>query len=335
LKKLQSLCASLLLVITCSAIAAEPTLPELFKRAKDEFASGDYKASLADFELLDANSAKPGFEADRAKLIPVVTFYRGANLAALGRKNDAKEAFISYLEYVPTAAIASPAFPKATVDIFEQARKESAGRSSTIRTAYLSFVAPNGWTLPADEHWIESPVKYLLTAAQKKDYAALTTPAARQTFIDAFWKDLDPTPATEANELRAEFERRMAFADETLGTPKLAGHLTDRAAVFAFLGPPTYAGVKALATGDDSMDQLRSGGRATGAPDLQQRGGQGQRESWYYRPGRIPAGVPYREVRFDFMTKEGYGTAVLQKDPEPMQTLGIAAESARRDKKLN
>src|SRR5436309_4708072 len=119
MKTLQSLCAALLLLITCSAVAADPTLPELFKRGKDKFAAGDYKGSLADFELLDANSAKPGLEADRAKLIPVVTFYRGANLAALGRKNDAKEAFIAYLALMPAAAIKSPPFPQTTVDNFE------------------------------------------------------------------------------------------------------------------------------------------------------------------------------------------------------------------------
>ncbi|MEA2337047.1 MAG: hypothetical protein QOE82_1054, partial [Thermoanaerobaculia bacterium] len=59
------------------------------------------------------------------------------------------------------------------------------------------------------------------------------------------------------------------------------------------------------------------------------------REAWYYRSERLPHDVPYREVRFDFITKEGYGTAVLQKESEPMQTLGIAAEAARREKKLN
>jgi GWxTD domain-containing protein len=328
------LCAGLLL-ITCNAVAADPNLPDLFKRAKDKFAGGDYKGSLADFELLDRTSAQPGFEADRVKLIPVVTFYRGANLAALGRKDEAKEAFIAYLGYTPTASIASPPFPKATVELFEQARKEADGRSNTISTAYAAFSKPSGWSLPADEHWIESPMKYLLTPAQKKEYATFTSNAERATFIEAVWKQLDPTPTTDANELRNELERRLAFADASFATPKLPGHLTERAAVFTFLGPPTYAGVKSL-TSEESLDQSRGSSRyAIGGRDLEREGSHGQRESWYYRAGRIPAGVPFPEVRFDFITKEGYGTSVMQKDSGPMQTLGIAADAARRDKKLN
>jgi len=335
MKPLFSLCAVLLL-LAVSALAVDPTLPELFKRAKDEFAAGSYQRSLTDFDLLDTNSAKPGFEADRAKLIPVLTFYRGANLAALGRKDAAKEAFITYLAYMPNAAIASPAFSKATVDLFEQARKEAAGRTNTVSTAFATFIKPADWSLPADEHWIESPVKYLLTPAQKKEYATFTTNAERGAFAESFWKQLDPTPATGVNELRNEFDRRLAFADANLGTPKLPGHLTDRGAVFAILGVPTYVGVKDLAPGDETMDQLRGVTRGfAGGPALERQGHHGQRESWYYRPGRIPAGVPFPEVRVDFITKEGYGTSVLQKDAGPMQTLGIAADAVRRDKKLN
>lgn len=334
--RLRTLLAAALLLLTASALASEPTLPELFKRAKDKFASGDYKGSLADFELLDRNSAKPGFENDRAKLVPVVTFYRGANLAALGRKNDAKEAFIAYLASTPNAAIASPPFPKATVDIFELARQESATRSVTVRTAYAAFTPPPDWSMLNDEHWIETPIRYLLTPAQKKEYATFTTNTERSAFIEAFWKQLDPTPTTELNELRDEFERRVAFADANFATPKQAGRYTERAAVFTFLGAPTYVGVKEVASGDETMDQLRSGGRyVIGGRELERQGSHGQRESWYYRPGRIPAGVPFPEVRFDFVTKEGYGTSVMQKDSEPMQALGIAADAARRDKRLN
>jgi GWxTD domain-containing protein len=334
--KLRTLLVAALLLIACSAFATDPTLPELFKRAKDRFASGDYKGSLADFELLDATSAKPGFEADRAKLIPVVTFYRGANLAALGRKLDAKAAFVTYFGYVPNAAIASPPFPKATVDIFEQARKEADQKSTTVSAAFATFAKPADWSLAPDTHWIESAVRYLVTPAQKKEYATFTTDAERASFIEAFWKQLDPTPTTEMNELRNEFERRLAFADTYFSIPKQPGRITERGAVFAFLGPPTYVGVKDLAAEDDAVNQLRGNGRfVVGGPALQRQGSQGQRESWYYRPGRIPAGVPYPEVRFDFITKEGYGTSVMQKDSEPMQTLGIAAEAVRRNLKLN
>lgn len=334
--RLRPFLVAALLLITCSAFASDPTLPELFKRAKDRFASGDFKGSLADFELLDTNSAKPGFETDRTKLLPVITFYRGANLAALGRKAEAKTAFVTYLGYVPAAVIASPPYPKATVDIFEQARKEAASQSTTVSAAFATFMTPPNWSLAPDEHWIESPVRYLLTPAQKKEYATFTSDAERASFIEAFWKQLDPTPTTEVNELRNEFNRRLAFADTYFANPKQVGRLTERGAVFTFLGPPTYVGVKDLGAEDDAVNQLRSNGRyVVGGPSLQRQGAIGQRESWYYRPGRIPAGVPFPEVRFDFITKEGYGTSVMQKDSEPMQTLGVATDAVRRTLKLN
>jgi GWxTD domain-containing protein len=357
MKHFRVLCCSSMLLLTLSVFAADITLPDLFKRAKDEFAAGSYQRSLTDFELLDSTSAKPGFESDRAKLIPVVTFYRGANLAALGRKDDAKEAFITYIGYVPTAGIASPPFPKATVDLFEVARKEAAGRSNTIGVAYTTFITPSSWTLAADEKWIESPVRYLLTPAQKKEYATITTNAERAAFVDAFWKQLDPTPETDANELRREFERRVAFADVTWSTEKMPGRLSDRAAIFAFLGIPTYASQSNVATGDDTMAALRSGGNGDmanytgkskfnpGGPalpqqrsntdNLEQDFNRGNRESWIYRKERLPKGIAFQEVRVSFVTKQGYGTGVLQKDPQPMQALGFAAEAARRDKQLN
>ena len=166
-------CAVLLSFSAVAIFAADPSLPELFKRAKEKFAAGDNKGSLSDFELLDTNSAKPGFENDRAKLLPVVTFYRGANMAALGRKAEAKDAFIAYLGFVPTASIASPPFPKTTVDLFEQARNQAGMTSQTIAVAYAAFAAPANWTLASDEHWIETPVRYLLTPAQKTKFADL------------------------------------------------------------------------------------------------------------------------------------------------------------------
>ncbi|HXH39548.1 MAG TPA: hypothetical protein VNN08_13035, partial [Thermoanaerobaculia bacterium] len=71
MKHLRILTSAVLLLITCSAIAADPTMPEIFKRGKDRFAAGDFKGSLADFEMLDTMSARPENAAARVKLIPV------------------------------------------------------------------------------------------------------------------------------------------------------------------------------------------------------------------------------------------------------------------------
>ncbi len=185
----------------------------------------------------------------------------------------------------------------------------------------------------------------------------MTTNAERAAFIEAFWKQLDPTPATEENEFRRELERRIAFADVTWTTDKLPGRLSDRAAIFAFLGIPTYAAQANIGTSDDTMAALRSGGNGdlgdytgkskfvpggTAPPpkhsdtdNLEQDYNRGSRESWIYRKERLPKGIAFQELRVSFVTKQGYGTAVLQKDPQPMQALGFAAEAARRDKQLN
>ncbi|MEK6371784.1 MAG: GWxTD domain-containing protein [Acidobacteriota bacterium] len=342
----------LLIVSLCSAA----TLPEIFKQAKDAFGRGDYKQSLADFDLLDAESQKPGFEADRAKLAPVILFYRGANLAALGKKDEAKETFISYLIFMPNASIASPPFPKDVVALFDAARKEADGRSNTVSAAFATFMTPAGWSLPTDEHWTETPVRYLLTPAQKQEYESLTTPADRATFADRVWGQLDPTPGTPANEFRAEFERRVAFADATWTTEKAPGRIGDRATVIVFLGPPTYAAMGSLGTADDTMSAMRARGnadmdaglvgksrrgtstaRAIQKPtdNLEQDYNRGGRESWVYRQDRMPKDVPFHEIRVDFLSKQGYGAGVLQKEPQVMQTLGGAVDAALRDKKFS
>lgn len=339
--------------------AGAATLPEMFKQAKDEFARGEYQKSLADFEALDAASQQPGFENDRAKLAGVILFYRGANLAALGKRAESVDTFLTFLAMQPNASITNPPYSKEIVAAFDQARKDSATRSNTVSAAYATFLVPAGWSLPADEKWTQSPVRYLLTPAQKQEYESLTTAADRATFVDRFWKQLDPTPATDVNEFRREFERRVAFADATWSTDKAPGRLGDRAAVFVFLGAPTYAAMGNLRTGDDAMSAMRAGGngdmnqslvggkavaprggpaqapRPSSTDNLEQDYNRGVRESWVYRGTRIPKGIAFQEVRYDFVTKEGYGSGVLQKDPQPMQMLGQAASIAKANKQLN
>jgi hypothetical protein len=141
-------------------------------------------------------------------------------------------------------------------------------------------------------------------------------------------------------------------------TDKQPGRYNDRAPVFVFLGAPTYTAMSKIGASEDAIASLRANGnddmgraaRSSNStnpagfstlsgqqPDenLDQTLNRGTKESWVYRQGRIPKGIAFQEVSFQFLTKQGYGTAVLQKDSEPMQTLGLSAEIARRDKKLN
>lgn len=346
----------LLALLTAAASFAQESLPDVFNRMKSEFGAGDYSKSLADVETLDALTRKAGFEKDRAKLNGPITFYRAANLAALGRRDDAREEFINFLALSPNAAITSPPFPKPVAQAFQQAQKIMAGRNNTLAVTYASFTVPAGWKLRADSTWALSPVRYLLSNEEKKTFAALATDAEREAFVANFWKAFDPTPDTPENEFRTEFERRVAFADTTFATDKTSGRESDRALIFAFLGPPSFAGASSMSASDDSIAMLR-GGKATppitsktagasargfdqltgnsGADSLETPDKLGTRESWYYRSGRIPEHVPFKELRFDFLTKEGYGEGVLQKDPNILQTLGMATGNARKDKKLN
>ena len=340
-----------LLCCAYAAAASNPQLPQLFAEAKTKFNAGDHKGSLADFEKLDELSARPGHEKDRAQLLPVVTFYRGANLAALGRKEEAREAFVAYLGYAPTATIQSPPYPKATVQIFDSARKEAAGRSTGIVGAYARFVVPAGWTLEPDERWADTPIRYLLSGSEKKMFSELRSDADRAAFISRFWNAIDPSDGTSTNELRMEIEKRIAFADTTFGTEKLAGRFTDRAAVFVFLGAPTFATEAALTSGDDMMSALRTGGNEDmrrlskagstaltprpSSDNLEQEGNRGRREAWHYRGSRVPSGLSHMEVRFDFLTKKGYGDGVLQKEAISNEVLGRAAATARETGKLN
>jgi GWxTD domain-containing protein len=342
-----------LLLLASAAIAADPALPALFAKAKQEFQKSQYSQSLADFDELDKRSQQPGNEADRKQLDPVIAFYRAANLAALGRASEARSAFVTYLALMPKASLDPKSFPKPVIDAFVAARREvGSGVETGLSREYAEFQPASADAIPVDVHWAETPVRYLLTSDQKRDWAKLTTDAARRDFVDAFWKGLGS--GNEGTALRRELERRMVFAEKKFGTDKRPGLLTDRALVFTLLGPPSYAASTPLRAGDEKVDAMRGGannspisaanpglsGHTTGSSatgmdmitgsrpgdglmtDLER----GTREAWYYRRDRLSAAMRYSELRVDFISREGYGTGLMQRDPVTLQALGQASE---------
>src|SRR5262249_6618518 len=247
--------------VLLSSLLLLPNLPDLFPKSKQYFQTGAYADALKTLGELDQESQKPGLERDRAALLPALLFYKGASLAALGRKDEAVEAFHEYLILQPNAQLDPARYPRSVITALEEARhtrnqpNQAPKMEGGLAAAYAVFPRPE--TSPSEtigDDWPEGPVRALLTPEEKRDFGRYGDPIARATFVTGFWKLRDPKPETPENEFRDEFEKRVAFADAHFTQDETRGSLTDRGLVFILLGPPTYSGRKPLQTGDDVAD---------------------------------------------------------------------------------
>ena len=89
------------------------------------------------------------------------------------------------------------------------------------------------------QKWLEEEVVYIITSRERDVFEKLQTDREREIFIEAFWKQRDPTPGTPQNEFREEHYQRIRYASEyfSRGTPR-PGWRTDRGRIYIILGPP-------------------------------------------------------------------------------------------------
>jgi len=95
-------------------------------------------------------------------------------------------------------------------------------------------------TLPARyQQWLAEEVAYIVAPRERTVFLALQTDRERDIFIEAFWKQRDPSPGTERNEFKEEHYSRLEYANSVYGrsTP-LPGWKTDRGRIYIILGPP-------------------------------------------------------------------------------------------------
>jgi GWxTD domain-containing protein len=339
--------------LPASGALAQASLNDLFQRGKTEFKMGSYAASLETFKKLDEASLQPGNEAARAKLEPLIAFYRGVNLAALGQADAAGKDFEIYLAAFPNAHLDPAAFPRPVIAEFDKTREKvrpqsaagapRAGEDSGILLAYSTFrTDPNPPTI-FDEKWAEGAIRFLMTKAESDAWQRIGSSQERAEFITKFWLRRDPNPQTPENEFRQEIERRVQFADSRFAQEEKKGSATDRGLVFVLLGPPSYIAQKPFKPDDDSIQAARAAPTKETSYDqlgrrvvnyvprepLTAQTIQGTREIWYYRHDRLPKNVRFPEVNFEFITKKGIGTMVLQRDNQDILiTLDLAARAA-------
>ena len=106
-----------------AVFAGAATLPELLQKAKEEFRNGSFTDVLRTLSEIELESAKPGLERDRVALEPIVAFYRGAAYASLGKKEEARSSFATFLKHQPNASLDAGLYSKKVIAALEDARR--------------------------------------------------------------------------------------------------------------------------------------------------------------------------------------------------------------------
>jgi len=92
---------------------------------------------------------------------------------------------------------------------------------------------------PKYKQWLEEEVVYIITPLEKDVFLRLETDRERDLFMEAFWRQRDPTPGTPVNEFKEEHDRRIQYVNRTFGrTTSLPGWKTDRGRFYILLGEP-------------------------------------------------------------------------------------------------
>jgi len=82
--------------------------------------------------------------------------------------------------------------------------------------------------------------RYIIQEKEKDAFMQLTSDRDRDIFIEAFWKQRDPTPGTPENEFRTEHLKRFEYVNEYFKrSTQREGWMTDQGRFYIILGPPT------------------------------------------------------------------------------------------------
>jgi GWxTD domain-containing protein len=111
------------------------------------------------------------------------------------------------------------------------------------------------WSKPETD--LMQEMKLALPEKELREFRAMSK-GHREIYLDAFWKALDPTPGTAVNEVKEEFERRLAFANAHFGETE-KGIYTDRGMIYIRYGEPDDRQVQVMPVGDSSLDRVLTG----------------------------------------------------------------------------
>lgn len=110
----------------------------------------------------------------------------------------------------------------------------------TLTAALLVCLAAPAFAQLSPEvvEWGKGPYQFLLTKEEAATWRSLQSDADARALVALFWARRDPTPATPANEYRAEIEGWIQYADANFTSEGTRGSLTDRGKTIILYGRP-------------------------------------------------------------------------------------------------
>ena len=89
---------------------------------------------------------------------------------------------------------------------------------------------------PDDADFINK-IRYLISEKERRIFLEVPDDE-KKAWIEEFWKQRDPDPGTEENELKMEYYNRIELATEMFRTELKSGWMTDRGRIYILFGPP-------------------------------------------------------------------------------------------------
>jgi hypothetical protein len=102
----------------------------------------------------------------------------------------------------------------------------------------------------------------------------------------------------------------VAFADDTFGSERTRGSLSDRGRVFVLIGVPNRVTLKPLYQSNVLPSRLGDAGNK-----------QGTMERWVFDRDRLPVPLPRQAIEFVFIDAPDYGDHILQRDAYTIKEL--------------
>ena len=318
--------ASFTLFVAIGGFAQSPavTVADALDKARAHIAKGEFAAAV---NLLEPTlRVAPSISDDkmRDQALAAMHFYAAVGYAGMNQDREARAHLREFFALTPKAShVDERKYDRHFVTIFNSmlpVREEDRDSFSMYYPGYRAHAASlaREVVLPG---WGGNPVLELLaSSAEKRQWNALQTEQEKARFIADFWQRRDPNPATPENEFRNAFEQRVAFADDAFGTREQRGATSDRGKVFILLGVPSF--VRRRSIGSDDM----TGPNRVWVDPTSNGLINGTIEQWVYNRDQLPIRLTKPSITFRFVTQEGIGTGVWQKeDAYTQQALEIAA----------